>query len=240
MKILILQFRTDQSGWHEIKCLYEGLGVSYENLTFVNVSSEAESQSSILDAVSRADKVIIGGLAESGFEATEPEQRNHIQSLIDKVSPSIKFLLSNNTPTLGICFGHQLIAHILGAKITTDKKYAESDTVEIQLTDEGKVDPIFKGLENNKVFAIEGHKSSVLELPDGAVHLAKTDKCPINCFRYGKNTYGLQFHAELSRQDYLDRVALYPAYLENIVNSDSDIQNVDLNAKIILKNFASL
>jgi len=239
MEVLIIQFRTDQSGWHEIKCLYEGLGIEYQNITIVNVTSEAETTSSILDAVSRADKVIIGGLAESGFEETDVVKLKRVTKLIDKITPVIKYLISNRISTLGICFGHQLISHTLGSKIVVDKKLAESDVVEIELTEEGRKDPLFDGL-GNKFLAIEGHKSSVQDLPKGAVHLAKTAKCPINGFRYGENMYSLQFHAELSRQDYLDRVALYPTYLDNTVNKDEKTQNSELLTKKILENFIKI
>jgi GMP synthase (glutamine-hydrolysing) len=239
MEILIIQFRTDQSGWHEVKCLYEGLGIEYQNLTIVNIASESETTSSLLDAASRADKVIIGGLAESGFEEIDNEKSRKVKQLIKKVYPVINYLVSNEVPTLGLCFGHQLIAQTLGAEIVVDQKLAESDVVEIQLTENGAKDPIFDGL-GDKFLAIEGHKSSVKNLPEGTVHLAKTEKCPINGFRYGKNAYGLQFHAELSRKDYLDRVALYPEYIDNTVNKDEEIVNSELVAKKILENFAKL
>jgi len=239
MEILIIQFRTDQSGWHEIKCLYEGLNTKYENLKIVNIASEAETTSSLLDAVSRANKVIIGGLAESGFEETDEFKKKHLEGLISKITPVIEFIISKDIPTLGLCFGHQLIANTLGSKIVVDKNLAESDVVEIELTEEGEKDPLFKGL-GKKFFAIEGHKASVKDLPDNAVHLAKTAKCSINGFRIGKNIYSLQFHAELSRQDYLDRVALYPAYIANTVNKEKSTQEIELKAKKILENFVSL
>jgi nucleotide-binding universal stress UspA family protein len=67
--ILLVQFRTDQSGWHEIKCVYEATGLAHNNIAIVNAANEKTSAEEIINKADKADLVLLGGVGESGFEA---------------------------------------------------------------------------------------------------------------------------------------------------------------------------
>ena len=49
------------------------------------------------------------------------------------------------------------------------------------------------------------------EVPQGATHLARTDSCESQAFRYGDNAYGFQFHLEMD-QPLIERWLSNPAY----------------------------
>ena len=93
---------------------------------------------------------------------------------------------------LGFCLGGQLLAKALGAKVRRNRT-KEIGNFEIQLTDEGVEDPLFKGFE--QVFPALGWHGDSFEIPAGAIKLGESELCANQAFRF-KNAYGLQFHLE--------------------------------------------
>lgn len=105
--------------------------------------------------------------------------------------------IHTGVPTLGICYGHQLIAHALGGEVGWMPK-REMGTVEIETHDEhAGNDPLFANLPS-RFPAQATHLQSVLRVPEGAVILAKSDADPHHAFRFGDHAWGLQFHPEFS------------------------------------------
>ncbi len=106
----------------------------------------------------------------------------------------------NRLPMMGICLGSQLIAHILGEEIRANavggivKK--EIGYYDVELTVEGKADPIFSRLPSPlKVLQWHG---DAFDLPKGATLLATSVDCPVHAFRYGKFTDAMLFHNEFT------------------------------------------
>lgn len=229
--ILLVQFRTDQSGWHEVKCVYEAGTLPFHNYSIVNAINEKVSPADILDLAENASMVILGGAGEGGYEANTEEQKDHLNTARDKMGAVIPALANSSIPTLGMCFGHQLMADIFGGEVVVDKEYAETGIAEICLTEAGQNDPLLENLD--ECFpAVVGHKASVIELPDDAVHLAQSEACEYQAFVYGKNMYGFQFHPELDADALADRLRMYPEYAENKLDK---YENVDINADQITK-----
>lgn len=115
-------------------------------------------------------------------------------------------------PTLGICLGGQLLAGALGAEVR-QHHLTEIGFFEIPLTEAGQRDPLFAGLPGHQL-AFHWHED-VFELPQGAVHLASHENAPNQAFRYGKYTYGLQFHIELD-DELIHTWLHYPAFAQDI------------------------
>ncbi|HXK52746.1 gamma-glutamyl-gamma-aminobutyrate hydrolase family protein [Candidatus Nomurabacteria bacterium] len=234
--LTLLQYRTDQSGWHEVKCMYSANMCKYNEMQIVNVANPHITVQDMLPLLSKSTQVIIGGLGESGFEEKNPKKKALFKGMVEKSKPLLSHIIEREIPLLGVCFGHQLIAHLYGGEVVEDKSKAETGLNKITLNANGLNDPIFSGIDKD-FYAIEGHKSSVVKLPIGAALLASSEKCEIQAYRLGRATYGLQFHSELDVEDVNYRLSLYPEYAGNSLNIK---YNKELVVKKILKNFAIL
>ena len=100
-------------------------------------------------------------------------------------------------PLLGICYGHQLIAHALGGEVGENPAGREMGTVHLDVLPAAATDPLFSGLPD-RFPAQATHLQSVLRLPEGAHVLASSAQDGIHAFRWGDCTWGLQFHPEFS------------------------------------------
>lgn len=99
-------------------------------------------------------------------------------------------------PTLGVCYGHQLLAYALGGEVANNPRGTQEGTTNIQLTPEGQADPLLGGL-GPSFEAQVSHAQSVLRLPLAATRLAFDDWDANQAFRIGANAWGLQFHPEI-------------------------------------------
>ncbi|GMV61456.1 MAG: aminotransferase [Parvibaculum sp.] len=102
-------------------------------------------------------------------------------------------------PILGICYGHQLLAHALGGEVEQRPQGVEIGTVTVACTERANVDPLFADVPE-RFLAQTVHWQSVTRLPDGAVRLARSDADQNHAFRYGENAWGVQFHPEYSAE----------------------------------------
>lgn len=118
-------------------------------------------------------------------------------------------LVAHGTPLLGICFGHQLLAHALGGEAGNHPGGPEVGTVSIELAPEAADDALLQGLPL-RFDAQVVHWQSALRLPQGAVRLAGNAYEPNQAFRIGPRAWGLQFHPEFDAETmrgYIDRTA---------------------------------
>lgn len=98
-------------------------------------------------------------------------------------------------PVLGICYGHQLLAHALGGEVGYHPQGIELGTVPVSLHEAAQDDPLFAGLPT-QFDAQAAHRQSVQRLPDGATLLAGNHFEPHHAFRFGTRAWGVQFHPE--------------------------------------------
>lgn len=98
-------------------------------------------------------------------------------------------------PVLGICFGHQLLAHAFGGRVGFNPRGREMGTVEVALEPAAAADPLFRRLPQ-RFAAHATHLQTVLEPPPGAVRLARSAGDEWQAFRIGDAVWGVQFHPE--------------------------------------------
>lgn len=151
-------------------------------------------------------------------------------------------LIKEEIPVLGICYGHQLLAHTAGGRVNYHPKGQEIGTVRIQLEEEGMKDRLLGDLPKY-FYGHVTHSQTVLELPDGAVKLAGNDFEPHHAFRVGNCAWGVQFHPEYNREVMLSYIN---EQAENLRQRDCDVEKLRTcvretpEANELLKRFASL
>jgi len=116
------------------------------------------------------------------------------KSVHKKSSPKInKRILDLGIPVLGICYGHQLISHLLGGKLGsgTSKEYG----IAILKTEKNH---LFKGLEKNETVWMS-HYEHVKDMPKGFKRIGSTHLCRNAAICDENETiFGLQFHPEVT------------------------------------------
>jgi GMP synthase (glutamine-hydrolysing) len=107
----------------------------------------------------------------------------------------IEQALKRDMPILGICLGSQILASVLGASVGKHDE-REMGWYEVELTEEGKKDPVIGHFKARERF-FQSH-GDIFEIPKSAVHLARSQICEGQAFRYGTKVYGIQFHLEVN------------------------------------------
>jgi len=100
-------------------------------------------------------------------------------------------------PILGVCYGHQLLAHALGGRVDYHANGREIGTIAIERLPTAADDALMN-VAPAQFRAHVSHRQSVLELPSGAVVLAGSAHDPHHAVRYAPRVWGLQFHPEFS------------------------------------------
>jgi len=125
-------------------------------------------------------------------------------------------------PTVGICFGHQLLAYALGGKVGNNPNGWEFGTVVVTPNATGAQDELigdFDGPFKAHMF----HRQSVLELPNGAVTLAVTRKDACAAFSVNRCAWGLQFHPEFDSR--IEKVYVLH-HKDELVQQGANLQDV--------------
>jgi GMP synthase (glutamine-hydrolysing) len=99
-------------------------------------------------------------------------------------------------PVLGICYGMQLLCHLLGGKVErADTREYGAATVQVDRA-EGVLAPFEAG---STLDVWMSHGDRVVALPEGFVTLAHTQHAPYAVVGHaGRRIYGLQFHPEVA------------------------------------------
>jgi GMP synthase-like glutamine amidotransferase len=96
---------------------------------------------------------------------------------------------------IGICFGHQLMAHFFGGLTEPAERgwavgVQESRTVSTESWMDG---------DDGQVNLISSHKDQVTRLPDGAKLILTSDFCPVGGFVMGDRVLTIQGHPEFQK-----------------------------------------
>jgi GMP synthase-like glutamine amidotransferase len=128
------------------------------------------------------------------------------------VSAFMREAHDDGAPFVGICFGHQLLAHALGGR--TERAPSGwgvgAHSIDVKAR-ERWMDPALD--RPNLLFV---HQDQVTRVPDDGVVLGSTDHCPVAMMRIGETMLGMQAHPEFG-----------PAYVEALVSARTDLMGAD-------------
>ena len=108
-----------------------------------------------------------------------------------------KEIFNLGIPILGICYGMQLMTHVLGGEVQrADKR--EYGVTNVNIDNKSKLFDTF-GDTNNFLMS---HTDFVAKLPQGFEKIGETIHCPIAAMQnVEKNFYGIQFHPEVNHSE---------------------------------------
>lgn len=129
--------------------------------------------------------VVYGGMYNAYDEDKHPFLRDEYRIIEDA--------LKTDTPLIGICQGAQMIARALGAWVgAPEHGNHEFGYYEVSPTEAGR------SFMPEPLHLVQFHFHT-FDIPDGAVHLARSELFENQAFSYGQNCLALQFHAEVTQ-----------------------------------------
>jgi GMP synthase (glutamine-hydrolysing) len=161
------------------------LGIKAEQALVVNVH-----QGQLLPDIKTVDlsAVIVTGSASMVTEHTD--WMLYTQKWLESA-------LAKKTPTMGVCFGHQLLADLLGGQVDYNLNGRNMGVSACHLNDAGKNDILFSGLSQSNSFnTFVSHQQSVQILPKSVTLLGSCELDKNHVFRYQNHVWGVQFHPE--------------------------------------------
>ena len=129
--------------------------------------------------------IVMGGPMSANDEAALPWLRDEKRAIAAAIDAG--------KTVLGVCLGAQLIASALGAKVTPNRE-REIGWFPIERVADPAAHPIARAFPARaEVFHWHGE---TVELPPGALHLARSEACEMQAFALGPRVIGMQFHLE--------------------------------------------
>lgn len=101
-------------------------------------------------------------------------------------------IVATDGKLVGICFGHQMIAHALGGRVEQSERGwgVGVKTVEVTAAQPWMHPPA------ERFRILNSHRDQVIELPPGASVVAANDHCPVSAMTVGRRIVGFQGHPE--------------------------------------------
>ena len=212
LRFLLLQVRNanDAMKSQEVGCFASALDCDVDAI----VTSDLLAQRPTPAQLASCDVVLLGGSGDYSV-ATGGEW---LESALDVM----RSLHESAKPTFASCWGFQAMARAMGGHVVTDLQRAELGTISLKLTTYGSEDAIFGRLPS-EFRGHAGHQDIVESLPEDAVRLAASHQVENQAFTFrDRPIYCTQFHPELQRVTFLQRLEQYPEYVERILHISAE------------------
>jgi GMP synthase-like glutamine amidotransferase len=95
-------------------------------------------------------------------------------------------------PFVGVCFGHQMLAHALGGRVQRSERGWGVGVKTVQVGDR----QLWMGDHPSTYAVLNSHADQVVEPPPGAEVLGGNDHCPVSIMQVGRRMLGIQGHPE--------------------------------------------
>lgn len=168
--------RGDYADWFR-----RGLGLSRDALQVV----DARAAAPLPDARDFAGVVVTG--SDSMVTDRAPWS--------EAAAEWLRLSVAHGVPVLGVCYGHQLLAHALGGRVGWDPAGGELGVVALRRLPAAARDVLCAALPA-RFPAPSAHRQAVRVAPPGAVALLRSARDPHQALRFAPRAWGVQFHPE--------------------------------------------
>lgn len=131
----------------------------------------------------------VGGVVITG----SPAMVSHRHAWSERTAQWLGKAYEAERPILGICYGHQLLAHALGGRVGPNPYGRRMGSLAVKIVDEK--DPLLGQFAPEQFFQAT-HVEAVLEPPAQAKVIATSEGDAYHGLYFGKSAWGLQFHPE--------------------------------------------
>ena len=115
---------------------------------------------------------------------------------IDDLAGFVSRAVAEEQPFIGVCFGHQLLAHALGGRVERAAVGWGVGVKEYEIVEQRS----WMQPERSSIALVASHEDQVVEMPTGATLLATSQYCPIAAFELGERCIAIQPHIELTTE----------------------------------------
>jgi len=147
----------------------------------------------VVDGKSLPDVTSVSGIIITGSPAMVTDRL----AWSEYTAQWLRAAIAASLPVLGICYGHQLLAHTLGGQVIYHPMGREIGTTEIVQTPAARVDLLFSEMPQQYPVHVT-HSQTVGVLPEFCEIMAANSFDPHHAVRYGDRIWGVQFHPEFS------------------------------------------
>ena len=195
------------AGFHDYPDMFETLFADQPNSTAFHFSIVPVIDGVFPQSADDYDGYLVTGSAYGVYDNA---------SFIPRLMAFIQKIFTTGKPLVGICFGHQIVAHALGGHAAKFDKGWGIGTVPIKMV--SAVDWIPSAID--QLDLIHVHQDQVMTLPPDAIRLAQSDFCKNAAFAIGKQVFAIQGHPEFT-----------PAYTNALIDIREDQIGKDRAAK---------
>lgn len=197
----------------ERSCFQREFAETDVSLRFSDTLADSAAWQRPRELIADTDGVIFAGSGEFDLDGgRDPEDVQ--QQTAHKLSERIAWLMDHcfhwDVPTLGVCFGHQLMGKFNGAEVVHDPDQAKVGSYPVA---QNGVTHYALQHAPREFMAQYGHKDSLTSIPAGAEVAAYGRACSYSALRYSDRIISVQFHPELNARDMEDRLSNSPGYL---------------------------